>query len=91
MVINGVPVYRYPPPSLVRCMPALDPDLHFLLETVDDCPNAHAIRVCPLSSYRALKDEVQHETLSALTEPERRQLVRHCTYCIRFYGLAQHL
>ena len=72
-------------------MPNLDPDLRFLLETVDDCPNAHAIRVCPLSPYRELDEEAQHETLSAMEEGERRQLVQHCTYCIRFYGLAQHL
>ena len=84
-------VAPYPVIALVRCMPDLDPDLRFLLETIDDCPNAHAIRVCPLSDYRTLDAETQYEALSAMDERERRQLVRHCTYCIRFYGLAQHL
>ncbi len=91
MVINEVSVYLQSTTWQACLMTDLDPDLHFLLETVDKCPNEHAIRVCPLSSYRTLKAEVQHEALSALSEPERRQLVRHCTYCIRFYGLAQHL
>ncbi len=91
MVINEGRVYLQSMTRLGRLMTDIDPNLRFLLETVDQCPNEHAIRVCPLSSYRALKAEVQYEALSALSEPERRQLVRHCTYCIRFYGLAQHL
>ena len=72
-------------------MPDLDPDLRFLVETVAECPNAHAIQACPLSSYRALDAEARQEAISAINERERRHLSQHCKYCIRFYGLAQHL
>lgn len=72
-------------------MPDIDADLRFLLDTVHECPNAYAIRTCPLSNYRSLDDETREKGLAAMSEEERRQVVRHCSYCIRFYGLAQHL
>ena len=75
----------------VPAMPELDPDLRFLLETVTDCPNAHAIQACPLSEYRTLDPETRQIAIAAINEQERKHLTRHCKYCIRFYGLAQHL
>jgi len=72
-------------------MPDVDADLRFLLDTISECPNARAIRTCPLSSYRGMDAEARQIALAAISEEERRQFVRHCSYCIRFYGLAQHL
>lgn len=75
----------------VSAMPELDPDLRFLLETVTDCPNAHAIQACPLSAYRTLDPKARRDAIADISEQDRRHLTRHCKYCIRFYGLAQHL
>ena len=72
-------------------MADLDADLRFLLDTITDCPNGKAVRVCPLSSYRALDAEAKQEAIAKLGKLERQYLVRHCNYCIRFYGLTQHL
>ena len=79
----------------ICAMSELDPDLRFLLETITDCPNAHAIQACPLSEYRTLDPKArwqeEYEQILDDAKQERRDLTRHCKYCIRFYGLAQHL
>ena len=75
----------------ICAMSELDPDLRFLLETITDCPNAHAIQACPLSEYRTLDPKARWQAIKAISKQERRDLTRHCKYCIRFYGLAQHL
>ncbi len=72
-------------------MPRYEANLHFLLNTISECPNANAIRECPLTSYRQLDVQAQNEALSKLSQEERQSLVRHCKYCVRFYGLAQQL